>query len=453
VSDPAHPRYCFLSFPGGIEAGGEVPEGEPLSAATYCRAYYPGHEPDMSEEENENLERDVRTVIGLFDSEEMITLPMLAEAWPHDFPHATALPTADASAPSSAARTTHSLADLALKIAVENAAHTEDMEAIKDVLWMPGKAELVRAIFQGLPSVPDEKMALLKASFHDHTDRVDLSQLSVSGAQVVELILALPAPENVRVLDVSGIVDLSVSGVTDILCHLSNLERIVLYHTAVTTSDLPALRTAAPTSLAALVHPAVFDDSAAHCLPAAFSVLTLSGFRVVGASTPFATPRRIVRSLVDLLSAFAVEGAYASSSTVACEAVLGCTASTPWNQRSVAHTGRLRYDRELRCPTPFLGEGWMFVYYNDNYIKTTWAFLKFIAVEDAEAPEQELGPIPDSTLHVLRRDLTGFLEMNRATGEAAALASDVAELESLLSKHTIMDEKDLATFMQKVSLR
>jgi hypothetical protein len=43
--------------------------------------------------------------------------------------------------------------------------------------------------------------------------------------------------------------------------------------------------------------------------------------------------------------------------------------------------------------------------------------------------------------------------MNRATGEAAALASDVAELESLLSKHTIMDEKDLATFMQKVSLR
>lgn len=76
------PVYCFFS------ANGLGDECVPLTAAGYACSYYPIPKPEKMNDEHVCLmEEDVLNVIFLLDGEPLMTLEMLAEAWPQEYKH------------------------------------------------------------------------------------------------------------------------------------------------------------------------------------------------------------------------------------------------------------------------------------------------------------------------------------------------------------------------------
>ncbi|KAL6303865.1 hypothetical protein BKA93DRAFT_826282 [Sparassis latifolia] len=70
VTDPENPAYCFVT------------SHTPLSAEQYMRCYYAVLTEESDIERKRRTEKDILKTIDLLDGENVVTLDMLAEAWP-----------------------------------------------------------------------------------------------------------------------------------------------------------------------------------------------------------------------------------------------------------------------------------------------------------------------------------------------------------------------------------
>ena len=82
VTNPESPAYCFVSICRlECDDSSNIPLMTPLSATQYLRGYYPK---DITVDDYD-LEQSVLATLRPFESVPMITIDMLAEAWPGEY--------------------------------------------------------------------------------------------------------------------------------------------------------------------------------------------------------------------------------------------------------------------------------------------------------------------------------------------------------------------------------
>lgn len=164
VTDPSNLAYCYVSVIGLEAAEDGAPGMVPLSASDYLRAYY--RIPSAKDMKNVSVrltEEDVIRTIELLDGERLVTLEMLAEAWPSEYEKSLGVTSAKPSAgePGADRVDIPSLADLAIKPAVEHSLQVGDTNDIEQLLWMPGKTAQIKNSLRGQNPFPNSGISLL----------------------------------------------------------------------------------------------------------------------------------------------------------------------------------------------------------------------------------------------------------------------------------------------------
>ena len=144
ITTPEKPSYCFVSI-HGLEAAGDAAMRVPLSATDYARAYYPVLDAEnLTDDSPRPLEKTILRTIASLDGVPLVTLEMLADAWPAEYTQSQGVVQEGQLKKSSSVDESNmcipSLSALALKPAVEHALHVEGTKEIEELVWMPGKA-------------------------------------------------------------------------------------------------------------------------------------------------------------------------------------------------------------------------------------------------------------------------------------------------------------------------
>jgi hypothetical protein len=85
VTDPQSPAYCFVSV-RGTQSQKKLPKRVPFSAEDYLRAYDPLPTPEeMEDTQTQQDEKYNLDAIAALEGEKMVTLEMLADAWPGEY--------------------------------------------------------------------------------------------------------------------------------------------------------------------------------------------------------------------------------------------------------------------------------------------------------------------------------------------------------------------------------
>jgi len=161
VTNPEQSAYCFVSVNGLSNT--DLDPFLPLTAADYVRAYYPIPGPtEMISEQVRLREEDVLDAISSSDGEPLMTLEMLAEAWPQKYEGF--LPVGKEDRPvkedGNACTSIPTLFELSLKPALDRALERDETQELEDLVWMLGKAIAIVADLQTRESLPNS--ALLK---------------------------------------------------------------------------------------------------------------------------------------------------------------------------------------------------------------------------------------------------------------------------------------------------
>ncbi|KAF7313712.1 hypothetical protein HMN09_00528100 [Mycena chlorophos] len=135
ITTPDEPSYCHVSV-GGLESEEDVESWVPLTAAQYCRAYYPDHADSQHPDEQE---KDVRLVIESLREERLITLDVLAETWPDEYKVPKVPSKAAVSIDTQPNDAFPTLVELTLGPAIEHGLKTGDLDPLEDLVWHPGK--------------------------------------------------------------------------------------------------------------------------------------------------------------------------------------------------------------------------------------------------------------------------------------------------------------------------
>ncbi|KAL6306820.1 hypothetical protein BKA93DRAFT_140786 [Sparassis latifolia] len=430
VTDPEHPAYCFVNLDS--ESNG------PLSAEQYVRIYHAVPK-SMESEKDRLLEEDILAKIALLDGENMVTLEMLAEAWPDEFGN-------DLKKKKSALFTENdaiipSLATMSLAPAVDHAIKLGDTSGLETMLWLPGKiATDMKALLQEKSPFPDAAVSLL--------------------VKIVRMVSQL---ERLESLNLSFNPRVTADTIREILSAVPGLKRLVLMGCpAVEDDDLYKLMRSQPKlfyRVEALMHPSVLTLQEPPPYPITFSFMTNHTHTmpmIRGCSLPLFTPAGVVNALTDVLrsglsyddSGFGLYGATAfqAAATGRPRAV-----GVPWGARSVVALPTLDVD-VLMDPQP----GWAFLF---NLTlpgrPKTWCFLRLTprrnlpaeAREKAESsdvpalPEpgkwedpskDERDPAAPPTQEWEMHDLHGFVRITTAEGRPAPSEEALRELEDLL---------------------
>ncbi|KAF9055231.1 hypothetical protein BDZ89DRAFT_1125005 [Hymenopellis radicata] len=367
VTNPFNPHYCFVS-PGGIEAEAEVEGWTPLTAEQYARAYYP------SGEQQEVVETDVLSVIASLDDTKLMTIGMLAEAWPDEYTVPERAPVADREAtppPSSNIDPVPSLANLALGPAVDAALASGDTSDLDELVWMPDKAVALRTFLQSKSPFPDAGISLLaeivKQDCQSTEGRiVDLTGLSLNSDQVVKVLSEL---KDIRSLTLPAVPDVTIDTVRRVLSAHTNIQHLALLNTGVSSNDLGNLIADEPKlfySIRRLVHPYIFqyndgDHAKGVRYVSAFTYFSPPGAMCYGpavASIPLLYPAQVVQALTDALgpSVDPPDVSGPGSSALFPLIALGTDvreAGRRWRERHLSSFPR-------SCLNAFRGEGWVF---------------------------------------------------------------------------------------------
>ncbi|KAJ6599201.1 hypothetical protein DFH09DRAFT_28564 [Mycena vulgaris] len=374
ITDPANPSYCFVSV-WGLEASGKVQNRVPLSAEQYARAYYPvPTDAEKAENGVKETEEDVQQKIESLRDERIMTLDVLAEAWPTEYKSSTSTSAED---PAPSSNPIPSLADLALKPAVEHGIKTDGTEELEGLVWLPGKAKLIKSALQGQDPFPDSGMALLvKVIQHEvGSDKtaLDLSGLSLSDTQIISLPTLLEMKE-IELLQLSHNSNITVDGLRQVLSSIPMLRRLVLLDTSISDEQIYQLLTEEPElfyALEELIHPALMSSQNPARYPNRFAYVGVGApsmaSGVSSASLAIFTPATVVQSLTDYLAPIADTGpaemyGYLGSSLVPQVAFASGVRreGEPWGERRV-------HCFPSRCDTPFHGTGWLFAFSWDMY--------------------------------------------------------------------------------------
>ncbi|KAJ7904413.1 hypothetical protein B0H14DRAFT_3421196 [Mycena olivaceomarginata] len=355
ITDSANPSYCFVST-FGLEAAVGVETRVPLSAEQYCRAYYPvPTDNKLKKEGAKEMEQDVQEKIDALRDERLMTLDVLAEAWPKEYRYsAPTNPAEDTESSNLASNPIPSLVELSLKPAVEQAVQTGETEGLEDLVWHPGKADLIKSILRDQKPFPDSGVPLLTKVIQQQSDKssLDLSGFSLTDSQLISL-FSFPGVEKVEVLDLSHNPNITTDALRQLLPATSKLRHLILLNTSITDEKLYELLIQEPKlfrSVEQLTHPAFLSWQDPARYPNGFAYVGFHGGQsACSASLPVFTPALVSYGFFG--SSLVPQAAFAGAVR---------SADQPWSARHVHCFPAL-------TDTPFDGQGWLFA--------ATWASM------------------------------------------------------------------------------
>ncbi|KAI0922000.1 hypothetical protein AcW2_006816 [Taiwanofungus camphoratus] len=456
VTDPELPAYCFFS-------------GALLSATGYVRSFY--SKPSAKEMRKEDVRIVEESVMGCIDAlegEEMVTLQTLAEAWPSEYGKGArkALQRAESS---ELTRSTAiqsgipSLADVSLTSAVTFAVENNNTIELEKIIWLPGKASLVKSVLQKYSPFPDSGISMLsKALSEEHkmnmTTSLDLSPFDLSPDQVLTVLSTWDGL--LEALDLSFNRRITSETLHNILSKVPSLKRLVIMGcTSIVDTDLFTLMRSHPNlfyNLEALMHPSLLQATEPPTYPISFTIATLhqSWPALRGCCLPLFTPSAIVQSLTDLLECVISRDPFTSDMGMAAQAAL-CATRAPgvqWSERSAVAVPVFSTD-------VFKGEqvGWGFIF-DCSPLRPSgqkWAFLRCTyatkgenvtqpsnepqsqkrpekIASDSGQPSDDPPPRSDYEVH----DLHGFLRVSKEEGRPPVSDDAVRHLEKLFQHKT-----------------
>ncbi|GBE84895.1 hypothetical protein SCP_0700750 [Sparassis crispa] len=453
VTDPGNPAYCFA-----------LSTSTPLSGEQYMRAYYPVPTQSEDPEYSRQIEEIVLKIIALLDGEKMVTLDMLAEAWPDEYQsEAIERPTGDitdstststepaeeAPIPSLAALTFPQAFDYAL----------EKGDTIENILWLPGKLADTKSLLIAKSPFPDNAVQLLVKVLTEmkETTSVDLTDFALSSEQAVRVASQLPGLES---LNLSFNAQITTDTVREILTAAPGLKRLVLMGcTSVTPEDLYDLLRKEPQlfyKLEALMHPALLCAAEPPPFPIAFTFMTNNETirSMCGCSLALFTPAGVVDALAEVLRSiwstpFSISSVDAGLLFEAVPTSRPRAPDVPWGARSVVAVPALSVN-VFRAAEP----GWAFLFQTNMFKQNkNWCFLRLVpTARKSEEAAQDLPWVAGGwEIH----DVRSFVRITTAEGRPAPSEDAVQELEELL-RHTpesgpqlhLMDREVLNRFMQ-----
>ncbi|KZT12653.1 uncharacterized protein LAESUDRAFT_709867 [Laetiporus sulphureus 93-53] len=316
VTDPGRPAYCFMM------------DDRLLSASGYLHLYR--GDPVFN-----------RRYIDALNGVEMISVEMLAEAWPKVFRydgltegHPLQADTGDSSS------TVAPLTDIALKPALMRFIELEDVDALDQFLWLPGKADQMKSLIRELKPIPATAALLLRKLYGNDIPSLDLTDFDLTQEVLLQLVSNLG---KLTALNLSFNTRITADTVHLVLTTVPSLRRLVLMGcTSVTEKELYQLLQTYPRifyNLEALMHPTLLKAIALPAFPASFTYIASNSARwaeICGCSLPVFTPESIVRSLTDAICALANQDTMYTDYSNAVAAVCGVRErEKAWNERSV----------------------------------------------------------------------------------------------------------------------
>lgn len=326
VTDPESPAYCFVSICGlEGEDRTNIPLMTPISATQYLRCYYPEVSKDDSETPDDDpdsddgkLEQSVLDTLRPYESVRMITIDMMAEAWPGEY----------SNEPNSAELSIESqdiihmppsLVDMTFVPALNYALKTGETDSLDPFMWLPGNLSKVKEILRAHNPLSANDLALLSKAIAvevTQTKSIDLSHFSPTGEQLIELI---SAQEGVEVLNISHMQQITIDILRQLIPLLPNLRRLVLLHT-LPDADLLTLLSESPElfyRIDSIIHFAFLRRLGEAVSPVAFShIVTNDSGEVVVASVPYFTPDQVAQALTDYLSLLKSKDPYTTLTTM-----------------------------------------------------------------------------------------------------------------------------------------
>ena len=416
----------------------------------------------------------------------LVTLEVLADAWPQEYRRTLELNSKksgsdDGSAGEEPANVDiPSLAELTLKPAVEQALQSDQTSLIDQILWMPQKAEPIKAILREQNPFPDAGVALLTKIVHSEVEAsktFDLSHFFLASEQIISMVSQF---QSLEVLKLSHNPNVTTNTVRGVLSSLPCLRSLFLLDTSVSGEDICNLLVDEPRlffNIDALVHPH-FLALKEGAYPNAFSLITVpTQMQSVGiASLPYFTPTLAVQALVDYLGAY-IEQLHIISicqTTLLPQVILASDVrrkGQSWSERNVPLFPLFSL-RALR------GEGWLFAFqwadvlfnydrrprdtFNNQYafVKINPAALQQTDQVQEAAQLQTVSDEEKPTAHQHKIcDLIQFLEEMELEGRPALATLLVDALVVVFKKlgdnHglVLMNHKEVESFIAAAELR
>ncbi|KAI0922107.1 hypothetical protein AcV5_000482 [Taiwanofungus camphoratus] len=387
ITEPESPAYCFVSI-SGLESAVKVPGSVPLSAAQYLRAYYPKPTPEeLNNEDNRLRDEYMEKTIASLEGEKMVTLRMLAEAWPSEYEEPDG--SDEASPPSETTSIALTVGDSALpslvnmtfREGVVQAVENDRADEIEKIVLFPDKAPLVGQILREFTPFPSAGMPYLLHIASGSTSTLDLSEFQPSSEQIVEVISAC---KNLESLNLSFNPAVTSDTVRGVLTTVPGLKRLVLMECpSLGEADLCDLLRSEPElfrNLEALMHPLFLIEGHRHELPNTFAMwqqyTRVGGSFKWSCSMAVATPRRIVQCLTDYFQS--IQASTVTDNLVLnvnfLNAVVTGSAREPdqkWDTRSVLSVPQM-------ATRSFAGEGWLFLIHNTPLVPALQHRLGFV---------------------------------------------------------------------------
>lgn len=323
LTDPSNPAYCFMLPPNIDIPRVSVPSGVPLSATEYLRVYYPvPNSKDFEHAGVYEFEGLTRSTIDALREERIVTLEMLAEAWPDEYEAklresrktegggdvAVTVAAADSDI------LIPSLVEMTMKPALRHSLEIGDTYDIEELVWMPGRGGAIKSLLRDQSPFPDTGVALLIKIIETEPTpdeaALDLTGFQLSAKQVLTVLSEVEHP--VEILNLSDNIIITVDDIKHILLAIPSIRRLFLLGTSIPTEDLNKLLTDEPelfTNIEAIIHPAFlqWNGKGDASYPNAFAFVGLSFEPTFTLSFPFFTPSSIVKCLTDFLSGFTVQ--------------------------------------------------------------------------------------------------------------------------------------------------
>ncbi|KAF4574859.1 hypothetical protein EYR36_006210 [Pleurotus pulmonarius] len=448
VTDPMNPAYCHIL------------SHRPLSAGEYIGRYYGSLRQGATQEEQAmytELKAHIETIIASLDDVGLVTTEMLAEAWPGEYAsHNKASETSDEvvapleQPPVSEDNDLPPLADLVVGPAVRQSIAQGNFDGLEQLVWIPGKAKLIKAALQEINPFPDTAIPLLRrvceVELQTSKNELDLSGLPLSSDQILDFVSQSGGVQRLRLLNMPHV---TIDTVRSLLSSVPPITHLNLLGTPITNESIFELLSKEPKlfyHVEALVHPALLRHDAVASYKAAFTFPGVLCPLVGGGgcpAVPFFTPQKIVQMFLDFSTGMFRKG----------RAIPGTGFYVGLRGSTMLATACLAFDRvpdqkfsesrvpifPLFCKGYLDGEGWALL-----LSETGYSFCRLLKGE-AEAEDMELW------------DLDGFLVAMEAEGRPAPQSASVSELKGLIAEVglKVMDRKEagysLGTLKRDVS--
>jgi len=413
----------------------------------------------------------------------VIDVEMLAEAWPEEYEgKGTEDKVVDAGSESDAASVLPSLVNLTITPAIVHAIESGETADIEGMIWMPGKASVVKTALRELSPFPVNGMALLAKVIEKEleTDKtqLDLSGFTLSSAQLKTLISPLKGIDNV---DLSHMSTATIDDVHVILTTFPQLKRLILLDCPLISSenirDLLDTEPQLFNNLEAFIHPFLLgileDASDTRPYRNAFSYIGIHNHIIRACSLPFFTPSTVIQALIDTLQP--LRDPFASFTVLQTSLVVQAAFSSvrasgqKWSERNTVIIPQL----SLRA---FDGEGWTFAANISPYGAdgNSYAFLRFKppssagikkeepvtepALQEGEELGNHMGTIalPDLTWEI--HDLPSFINQVTSDGKPPPPDEAVKQLQEILTNlqttqnMQLMGDEDVKNFKKSAMI-